>query len=80
MVKIIEDAFGNHTSDSREPASPMSHVLTFLTRDLHVFRVLDHRPGQDSIRRRGQNHPNINSGMRKKPVSRGGPWVCFIYE
>ncbi len=32
-----------------------------------------HRLGQDSIHRRGQNPSNINSDMRKKPVSRGGP-------
>jgi hypothetical protein len=29
--------------------------------------------GQDSIHRRGQNYPDIYTGMRNKPVSRGGP-------
>jgi hypothetical protein len=37
-------------------------------------KMLTNRLGQDSIHRRGQNHTDTtNTGVRKNPVSRGGP-------
>jgi hypothetical protein len=35
--------------------------------------VSRHRLAQDAIHRRGQNQPNINTGVRKQPAARGGP-------
>ena len=40
----------------------------------------DHRLGQDSIHRRGQNQSNINSGMRKKNSVSAVRGIGCIYQ